>query len=178
MFATTISFYRRLNWDKQDAHLAREVGVSRERIRQMRRELDMPNALNHKHHPVRMGETAYSYLLRPHLRMSGKATAKELLALIDKEPTRLNKSKLHEACRYIGFEVKREPCWFEKCDINWDLSSRDIDRIWKLSTNTAANTRCRYKMAAPLWDSRFSGHDNDHAYLAAVENEEAKAASR
>jgi hypothetical protein len=171
--------WSKLDWSKQNCELADETGFSRERIRQIRQQLDAPQpnhpgrqrvttkvlqfAKNHldKIKGMSWTEVEREFGLGPHWR---KGYAHEFLKPF------LRDGRLH----------KKHP-WHL---MNFRLPNSDLERIWRLPYNMVGAYRYHKRPSPRPWrfkpgtaDLQFSGPDECQMYQRAVKAEERKAAT-
>jgi hypothetical protein len=171
--------WRSWDWSKQNAELAREKGLSNERVRQIRHLLGAPKSPHHNHKRTRT-QTRQTL-------MKLQWAAKNL--------DRLKGLSAAELRRKYGFDrrgpvyeflkargVLRDGNYKHRWDLmNWELPSLALERVWKLPFNLAACYRSRKRPAGPRW-TLFGGpaalqrRGELRAYNRAVQAEERKAA--
>ena len=113
-----------LDWEKQDAVLAAELGVTRERVRQVRKELGEPPSPSHRQHrnaPIRRIERC----LKRRLASDNKMPSRPCLV------ARFNTTQnmLWRAGKNIGIEFASGR-FLNVLPINWDLPDPALSRIW------------------------------------------------
>jgi hypothetical protein len=170
--------WRSWDWSKQDVELAREMGLSRERIRQIRQLLGAPRSphhgclpATHRHNTLVALQWAIENLDR-------------LKGLSGRELTRqygfLPCSPVYEFLRTKG--VLRNGNYKHRWDLmNWELPSLVLERVWELPFHSAADYRFRKRPARPKWTlfgglAALQGRGELRAYNRAVQAEERKAA--
>ncbi len=100
MKTITIEKYMDVDWEKQDVVLAREMGLSRERIRQVRRELGRPNSPLHCAMTGVRGATTAG--LREIMGWSGKVTVEQVCRTVfNRKPTEANLAALRSSCSRV-----------------------------------------------------------------------------
>jgi len=169
--------WRNWDWSKQDAELARETGLSRERIRQIRQLLGGPPSPHHKRMPARRRGTTIAL-------QWAADNLNRLQGLSGAEVTR--KYGFHRGCPVYEFlkaqGVLRNGSRKYRWDlVNFELPSGVLERIWKLPLDLAANYRYRNRLAAPKWSlvgglAALQRRGELRAYNRAVKAEERKAA--
>jgi len=178
MNTETIEKYIGVDWKKQDIVIAKKMKLTRERIRQVRRELGHPTALLQHAQTGKRGSV--SAAVRGIMGWSGKMTARQIcVSVLNRKPTKNNLGAIYQVCAGAGFKVKPAPppaLWHERCPVNWDLSNKDLTDIWGLSGNLVANTRCQFNKPSSKWDARFGRNEReDRLHDKAVEDEIEKA---
>ena len=155
-----------LDWTLPNAELARRVGLSPQRVGALRRDSagGRPSPLKGRHGDAMAREAELAALkddiLRYRLRVREAAAALGVWAR--------SMSAIGARC---GLEFAPYPLPIG--EINWDLPSREIERIWRLPHNRAANARSTTVGRRPRW--RYGQARADLAE--AVRAEERKAAA-
>ena len=155
-----------LDWTLPDAELARRVGLSRQRVGALRRDFaaGRPSPVRGRHW-VSLARDAQLAALKGDIlryRLSVRETAAALGVW--------ERSMSAVAAR-CGVEFARGQ--IPMAEINWDLPSHEIERIWRLPHNRAATIRSTTVRRPPRWR-----HGQPRADLAeAVRAEEQKAAA-
>ncbi len=161
-----LSDYEHLDWKKRDADLARLVGVTRERIRQVRKKLKIPKR---KPDCFKLKKRDY-----------GRRTAEYVcVTILGRALTDQNLEATRSLCSHARFKLKRPPRpdpWWKECKVNWDLPNRVLANIWCVSDQTIAQARSDYKLGPQRWDGRGHKHHEDWKYSRARDKEMAKAA--
>ena len=171
--------WRSWDWSKQDVELARETGLSRERIRQIRQLLGVPKS--------------------PHQGSRSASRRRYTLVLqwAAENLDRLRGLSWAEVERKYGFKPHWQVHAFLKAKgilrhgnlirnnrwrlVNFELPDRVLERIWKLPLYRATSFRSRKRLPAPRWTliggpaARPMGGEL-RAYNRAVRAEERKAA--
>ena len=171
--------WRSWDWSKQDIELAREKGLSRERIRQIRQLLGLPKSPRHGDRPRnrRQQELALQWATENPDRLRGLSWAEV------KRNYRFNR-KCHVYAFLKAKGVLRNGKLIRKHRwdlMNFDLPSSVLERIWKLPFCAAGGYRCRKRLRAPKW-RLFGGpavlqrRGQFRAYHRAVRAEKRKAA--
>ena len=178
----TLEFYKQLDWEKQDIILAGEIGVTRERVRQVRRILGRQNS---KFHGCQLNSTwgAARLALQDYLRASGRVTLKQVCGIImGLSATKDNLAMTSTICQQIGFATRRTKRggngWRERWQVNFDLPNIDLESVWGLSSNLPANERARNKLGKSCWDGQNPHRCEDPTYQEALRQEHLKARQR
>ena len=155
--------WEKVDWCKRDAEIARELGISRERVRQVRASRGIGpsahRALVHKfskwviaHRDKLHGLPVYEVLKMFDCTLS-QQVARRLLRAHNVRP--------HDpASRWRG--------------IDWRLPNRDLARIWGTSAKYIANIRARLNVGPADWDAKSSRIAEDTAYQQALAQENIK----
>ena len=168
--------WSKVDWSKQNCELADEMGLSGERIRQIRQQLGVPNPT----HPDRKHKTRQAL-------QWAKCNLDELKGL---SPAELGR-KYGLSIRWRGGplylflkpylrDVKRKHPWDR---MNFLLPNRDLARIWRLPPNLVSKHRLKKQRPPPTWRCKtgrggiqFSRRAKVQAYRRAVKAEEWNAA--
>jgi hypothetical protein len=170
--------WSKVDWSKQDCELADEMGLSGERIRQIRQQLGAPKPA----HPHRRRTTrqALEWAKNNLDKLEGLSWAE-----LQRKYGLTNywrRSPLHSFLRPFlrnGNDARKHP-WDS---MNFSLPNGDLARIWRLpysqvashrSDNQRGRSRWRLKLGSVCL--RFRGREQLQAYHQAVEAEERNAA--
>jgi len=153
----------KVDWTERDADIARELGVSRERVRQVRADRQA-------------GPSSHRLTVRKFVGWC-KARRKELhgqtvAAVVAKFGGGLSQ----QVARRIMRAARVEPHdpgerWREA---EWRLPNRDLAEIWDASPKYVANIRARLQVGHAQWDSR-NGAASDARYRKLITTEKQKA---
>lgn len=167
--------WRRVDWTKRDIDIAREVGRTKERVRQMRRELRKPNSPYHRW-PDRAFEIEE---VAAHL--NGTAVNSR-----DLEAIGLSR----ESALRHGIKVVLIPVMERKSSkhpwhlMNWDLPNADLEEIWRVPTQRPSSgagahsdvaQRRSEKKHPRRWNRAGGRRPNEAAYWRALDAEQIKA---
>ncbi len=165
-----------VDWSKQDAELADEIGLTRERIRQIRQQIGARKSPHHGR--VRKSAKLLQW---------AKDNLDKLRGLSAAEVGRQYNLKLHwrggPLYRFLkpflrNGSLLRKHRW----DLmNFRLPNRDLERIWRLPGNMVGSYRRRKQHPPPTWPFKgkypqFSGRGQLPAYHRAVKAEARNAA--
>jgi len=171
--------WRSWDWSKQDIELARETGLSRERIRQIRLLLGIPKSPHHGSRPAsrRQYALALQWAAENLDRLRGLSAA---------EVERKYGHKRHSrVCVFLKTKgVLRDGNLLRKYRwdlMNFELPNGVLQRIWKLPSYRATTYRSRKCLPAPRWNliggrAALPRRGELRAYHRAVQAEERKAA--
>lgn len=167
--------WRALDWTKQDAALAREIGVSRERVRQVRLELGKPKA---KRHRARLSTPVRDAILAK-LKSADGLTMREVAAA-----TGSTLPYVYQVGRMIGYQFRNDRGTMPWHLMNWDLPNTTLQQVWGLAPPPSqrdgfAPAQARHRLGYPKakWDMRYRQRvESDPAYQAAVREERRTAA--
>ena len=171
--------WRKWDWSKQDRELARQKGLSRQRLTQIRQILGVPQSPDRGKHLAQIRRTTIT------------------LQWVAKNLERLKGLRAVEVRRKYGLDphspqfeflkakgILRDG-WFVRGQqwnlMNFELPSGVLERIWRLPFHAATSYRSRKRLAAAKWTLRggpkaMQRHGGLSAYHRAVQAEERKAA--
>jgi hypothetical protein len=167
--------WSKVDWSKQNCELANEMGLSGERIRQIRQQLGAPNPT----HPDRKCKTRQAL-------QWAKVNLDELKGLSPAELGRKyglsigwRSGPLYLFLKPFLRDSKRKPPWGR---MNFRLPNRDLALIWRLPPNLVSKHRLKKLRSSPKWRCKtgtgeipFSGRAQMQAYRRAVKAEKRKA---
>lgn len=155
----------RVDWRKSNVQLARELGVSRERVRQVRRTAGIAPVESSAHRFYQFVLTRREELLDCSVRQAIEASGIHVCYEVARQ-----------ALRKAGIEpFKRKD---EGHPIDWRLPNRDLARIHGRSEQQIANLRFRRSAGPAKWDLRGGRALKDAGYRAALEKEKQRAARK
>ena len=155
--------WEKVDWAERDADIARELGVSRERVRQVRADRQA-------------GPSSHRKLVRKFVgwckARRGDLHGQTVAAVVAKFGGGLSQQVARRIMRTAGVEP-HDPGerWREA---EWRLPNRDLADIWGASPKYVANIRARLQVGHAKWDSR-NGAVNDPRYRKALTGERKKA---
>jgi hypothetical protein len=171
--------WRNWDWSKQDVELARETGLSRERIRQIRQLLGVPKSPHHRSDSAsrRQNTLALQWAAENLDRLRGLSGA-------EVERKYGFKRHLHVYAFLKAKGVLRNGHLIQKYRwglMNFELPNGVLQRIWKLPLYRATTYRSRKRLPAPRWNliggpAALPRRGELRAYNRAVQAEERKAA--
>lgn len=155
--------WRRVDWRKTNVQIAHELGVSRERVRQVRRTSGIP--------PVQTAAQRFYQFAITHRQQLHDSTVRGAIALS-------GMGICYEVARQVLRKAGIKP--FKRKDDplphDWRLPNRDLARIYGRSEQQIANLRFRTSARPAQWDLRGGRALKDPAYRAALEKEMRRAA--
>ncbi|HEY2585200.1 MAG TPA: hypothetical protein VGI81_05500 [Tepidisphaeraceae bacterium] len=155
--------WRRIDWRKTNVQIARELGVSRERVRQVRRTSGIA--------PVETAAQRFSHFVVTHRERLRDSTVRGAIEL---SGMKVCYEVARQVLRKAGIKpLKRND---EPLPHDWRLPNRDLARIYGRSEQQIANLRFRTAAGAAKWDLRGGRALRDPAYRAALEREKRWAA--
>jgi hypothetical protein len=158
--------WNRVDWCHRDAQIARELGISRERVRQVRASRGIgPSA--HRAMVLKFSRWISSNRDRLHglpvyevMKMFGC----DLSQQVARRLLRAHDIKAHDpASRWRG--------------IDWHLPNRDLASIWSTSAKYIANIRARLEVGPAEWDAKSSKIEQSLEYQQALAQEMIKSRS-
>lgn len=155
-----------VDWTKRDADIARELGVTRECVRLVRRARGMgPSAAQattrELEHFIQVNrERLHGLLVEDVISQSGTTLAYHVVRRILRE----NDVEPHEPQSPLR-------------NIDWRLPNRDLARIWGASPRYIANLRARLGVGPANWNARRREIERNPKYAALVAQERNKAQS-
>lgn len=156
--------WAKVDWNKRDAQIARELGVTRECVRLVRRARGMgpsaPQAATREleHFIATHCEKLHGLLVEDVIRHSSSNLPYHVVRRILRE----NNVRPHEAQSPLR-------------EIDWRLPNRDLSQIWNTSARYVANLRARLGVGPATWNARGGAIAKDRAYAAALAAEQQKA---
>jgi len=137
--------WRAWDWTKQNVELAAETGLSTERIRQIRRILGAPPSPYHLQRPAVRRLLAWA---KDNLDKLRGMTWREIQQMHGLDVARGGRLydflRQHKVCRFGNL---RHP-WDQ---MNFELPSSVLQRVWKLPRNMVASYRLRKGLAPARW---------------------------
>ena len=152
-----------VDWSRRDADLARELKVSRERVRQVRAERQA-------------GPSSHRKLVHKFVgwckSKRGELHGQTVAAVVAKFGGELSPQVARRIMRSVG--VKPHDPGQRWREAEWRLPNRDLADIWGASPKYVANIRARLQVGHANWDSR-NGALDDPRYRKALAGERQKA---
>jgi len=138
-----------VKWEyEQDAAIARQWHVSRERVRQIRQERALPICKVNVRDPE--SHKFLVWLLENRASVEGKAAS----IVANQAPFELNKNCKYRTMKKSGIpflwsDLRKSPSL--SMPINWDLPNAIIDAVWNRSFNWSSNCRTKYSKPKSFW---------------------------
>ncbi|MDB5301382.1 MAG: hypothetical protein JWO87_3045 [Phycisphaerales bacterium] len=156
--------WERVDWKLRDAEIARDLGVSRERVRQVRASRGIgPSA--HRALVLKFGNWAAANRERLH----GVPVAEVLRT----HGTNLSQQVARRILRSHSILPHDPASRWRNAD--WRLPNRDLARIWGTSAKYIANIRARLRAGVASWDAKSSRIVGNPQYQKALAQETLKA---
>ncbi|HXE52462.1 MAG TPA: hypothetical protein VN541_05570 [Tepidisphaeraceae bacterium] len=156
--------WSRVDWSRRDADIARELGVTRECVRLVRRARGMgPSAAQtvtrHLEHFVQINrDRLHGLLVEEVIAHCGTPLAYHVVRRVLRE----NDVRPHEPQSPLR-------------NVDWRLPNRDLAQIWGASPRYIANLRARLDAGPAQWNARRRETDQNAKYAAALAQERQKA---
>ncbi len=170
-----------LDWTRTDRELARQLGYTRERIRQVRRELGMADSPFKRH-------SAKGIALREWLRRNrdraGALNGEQIRAEsgVTLGSGAIARYMRMEGIAWTGAGPPRPAAPPKYSLFNWDLPNHQLSRIWGSLANYVSRRRARSGHGPARWDGRsihtMQGTVAFEEYRAALKAEQRKARAR
>ncbi|HWE93349.1 MAG TPA: hypothetical protein VG269_05185 [Tepidisphaeraceae bacterium] len=155
--------WKRVNWQQRDAEIARDLGVSRERVRQVRADRGIgPSA--HRALVLKFGKWAAANRERLH--------GLPVTVVLKTHGTDLSQQVARRILRAQSI-LPHDPAARWR-DVDWRLPNRDIARIWGTSAKYVANIRARLQTGSANWDAKSSRIADNPQYQRALAQETLK----
>lgn len=188
-FPSKDSYNRVIDKDKLEAvdwvftkniDIARQLGCSRERIRQLRHELQKPACL-----VKGLGDNntaCFKWIVQHQAELEGR-TRREISELFHKEyPSILLRPEVYNVIRLTGIRISlerekyRQNSGIEWGNVNFNLPNIVLKMIYKIPQYRLANERNRYFKAKSSWHlGGYSRLIHDERFIAELEAEKTKA---
>ena len=157
--------YLTADWSLQDSVLGRLLGVSRERVRQVRRKLGKPPAV---HHGQNNRDRSHDMMPR-------------LAKVLDQCCADMKYASLRAVAEVAGVDTStvrvalvaaRVDTWGALIHpwplMNWALPNIDLATIWGLTCNLAGTNRARHGKCKASWHRQHGAVPTDTAYADAI----------
>ncbi len=141
--------WRRLDWSKQDIELAQKTGLSRERIRQIRKSLGASKSPQHnrKLAPLRKTKLLLEWVKTNLNRFKGMSRAEVARKYGMGTTTRICSILRAEGVLQDGRQFR-----LYRWDLmNFDLPGRTLEQIWKVPLYRATQYRCLHRLPKAKW---------------------------
>jgi hypothetical protein len=149
--------WTKADWTQRDADIARTLGVSRERVRQIRQKNGIPRAST----SIRRFEK----FVAEHAEKLAKMTVQQA---VEESGESLCLSAGRRVLRLAGITAARRT---EHRKLDWRLPNRDLAAIWGLSGHYVATLRLRLNVGPAKWDIRGGATIDDPAYRKLLKSE-------
>ena len=152
-----------VDWGQRDARIARDLGISRERVRQVRAARGMgPSA--HRAEVLKFEQ----YVAVNRERLHGMPVAE----IVEDYATDISQQIARRIIRASGVRPHDpESRWR---GVDWRLTNRDLAAVYETSPKYIANVRARLGVGPAQWDARSSRNVEEPAYLDALAAEKDK----
>ncbi len=149
------------DWSQRDAEIARTLGVSRERVRQIRQKQGIPPATT----PIRRFQ---AFVAANPERLTTMTVQEAVLAA--GEPLCLSAGR--RILRAAGIRAFRKS---SQRRLDWRLPNRDLANIWGLSNHYVATLRLRLGIGPARWDLRGGANITNPEYRTLIQREKLNA---
>lgn len=166
MTATTDARLSSINWTQRDVDIAESIGLSRERVRQLRKEAKAPRSPFQQ--ISKEGIRLIEWIEYFRSTLSGRITQREFLLV---SGTPLSDNGAFRIADGYNFKFCSLQVWYKRLGINLQLPNVDLERIWGLSENLVGNARCRYNLRGPRWNIQGGSRPPDPLYRRAILDE-------
>jgi hypothetical protein len=174
-FVAFLERWNKVDWRQANVALARQMGVSQERVRQIRKSLNKPEKTIKAPHPGVNRRLRQIDVNLDRLRGLTLRQATELLCFGLASGTAAR--RYLDALEVLRHGSRRHP-WNE---MNFDLGNTVLARIWKVRRDIITTYRHRHGIGPAKWNGNTfhpsSRRANDATYCRAVADERAKAQS-
>jgi len=144
-FKSIIAIGENVDWSRQDVEIAKEYGVTRERVRQVR-------IARGAAQPRLKQATPIARRVRDWIEANpdkhGQATRLDI-----SEATGASVSTVSSVTGRMGFKIARNSSaaatWPDR--VNWDLPNQMLAQIWDISCQYISNTRCKHNKGRGRW---------------------------
>lgn len=158
--------WSRVDWSLRDIEIAQRTGLTRERVRQVRRDLQKPESPNKGIHTSVLKRNA---VLDACARRRQPLSSKDLSVMLG--TSQQAAAIILKNYPYRKVLNNRKHPWEA---FNWDLPTRDLAEIWNVRAQSVSNQRARYGKES-VWTRAGGRESNEAAYFRAVDAERIKA---
>lgn len=157
-----------VDWAQKDADVARVLGVSRERVRQVRASKGLPpspRGSRNRHLFTKFVESHQDAL-----------SGLPMPAIIARSGVPLSEYIARDILKDYGLDKPPERSWSSR--LNWRLPDGDLAEIWGVPRSTVRAARLRERQGPPRWSRPGGGAEgrvSDHNYQHALRNERVRA---
>lgn len=159
----TVERLSAVDWSRQDADLGRELGVTRERMRQYRKRLGHPPAIHPSKHKLLVEQLKADWDIVYHMRYCDIA-----------EKYGRSKETIAYAVKRAGLSKPQFVRSYPWHLFNMSLPNTVLSEIWGVAMQNVASRRFNYQLPFPTW--RKTTNPKPPEFLAAIEAEKLKAA--
>ena len=152
--------WSKVDWNQRDADISRELGVTRECVRLVRKARGIGPSASH-----RAVQDLESFVSLNRERLHGSPVEH----VIEQSGTELPYHVVRRVLREYQVQPHRAHSTLRQID--WRLSNRDLAQIWRSSQRYIANLRARLGVGPARWSARSADSDRDSEYRAAFREE-------
>lgn len=153
-----------VEWGLRDAVIARELGVSRERVRQVRASRGMGPS-EHRASVQRFEQFVGVHRERLH--------GLPIAQIVSEYGSEISPQIARRIARAAGIRAHDPESRWRSVD--WRLTNRDLAIVWGTSPKYIANVRARLAVGPSQWDARSTRNITDPGYVAALAQEQERA---
>ncbi len=153
--------WTKAQWTRRDADIARDLGVSRERVRQVRKKLGIGAPVT----PVQQ----FAAFVADNSERVATMTVKEAV-LAAAEPLGLQAAR--RILREAGIKSHRRKMI---PPLNWQIPNRDLSAIWEIDSHIIATLRRRLGVGPAKWNLRGGAKIHSRAYTKLLDQEKLNA---
>jgi hypothetical protein len=155
-----------VEWGQRDAVIARDLGVSRERVRQVRASRGMGPS-EHRAAVQRFEQ----FVAAESQRLHGMPIAQ----IVEEYGSSISPQIARRIVRAAGIRAHDPESRWRSVD--WRLTNRDLAVVWGTSAKYIANVRARLGVGPSQWDARSTRNITEPTYVAALAKEQERADS-
>jgi hypothetical protein len=155
-----------VEWGLRDAVIARELGVSRERVRQVRASRGMGPS-EHRASVQRFEQFVAVHRERLH--------GLPIAQIVSEYGSEISPQIARRIARSAGIRPHDPESRWRSVD--WRLTNRDLAVVWGTSAKYIANVRARLGVGPSQWDARSTRNITEPGYVSALGQEQEKANS-
>lgn len=155
-----------VDWGQRDAEISRQLGVSRERVRQVRAARGMGPS-EHRAAVIRFEQ----FVADSRENLHGLPMAQ----IVTQYGAGISLQIARRIARAAGVRPHDpESRWR---NVDWRLTNRDLAIVWGTSAKYIANVRARLNVGPSHWDARSAKNLSEPSYLEALTQEKERAAN-
>ena len=139
-----------IDWIKRDVDIARDTGVSRQRIEQIRKKLGKPNSPYQCKSPK---ETIIVEWINNNRSREGRVTLQEIKEELETAGKPCSLPYIHSILKREGFKLTRsDTSPFEV--INWGIPNRYLAKIWGMGSQIVSSKRYLGRKEHSSWNNK------------------------
>lgn len=159
-----------VDWSLKNSELSRQLGVTGERIRQIRLARNLPPTQRHSD-----GGKRFREFVERHRRSLHRMSIREMIA---ESRAKISTATAHSILRKMDVPLRQHFIPWDK--VNWQLPDSDLATAWQTVAGYVARVRAATGAGDPRWDGNPKLNEKDPAFrrLVAREVKNAQAARR